>query len=466
MPDPAAAPTPLATLLGALQHDNPTGAKAVLDAHPELVATSIHVAAAAGDVDALKGHLAADPSAATRAEPRNPEPVLYACHAGLQDLLGVPASQRVDAVRTLLDAGASPNAYVNIDPHAGAKIPALFFACVSNNVAVAQLLLERGAEPNDGESVYHAAEWNHRECLDVLLAHGADISAPHSAWGNTPLYFLAGYRDNNPRCATSTLGMRWLLEHGADPNVPSLVQPGVGGTPATAETPLHRVADFGRAVEVAEMLVSFGAQIDVPRNDGRTPYALAMRAGNAKVAEYLSRAGARVDTLSAVDRLLGACRAGDRHAATSIVSSHPGVMAELTAEDRRSIIRAITDGDVAAVHAMLSLGWVVDDEEPWGGTPLHWAAWHGRLEIVRALLQHGAAVNTRDSEYGSSPVAWAAHGSTNACTSSDEDYVAIVGLLLDHGAQRLASFNRWGESPESMASPAVAAVFSAHGFAS
>ncbi|HYW31472.1 MAG TPA: ankyrin repeat domain-containing protein [Gemmatimonas sp.] len=466
MSDRAVDPTPLTSLLRALQHDDARAAKAILDAHPGLTDASPHAAAAAADGVALQRALTNDPGAATRAWTHGPEPLIYACHGGLQDLLGVAPSQRVDTVRALLDAGASPNASVEIDPHANARIPALFFACVSNNVEVARLLLERGAEPNDGESVFHAAEWNHRECLELLLAHGADISSPHSHWGNTPLYFLAGYRENNPRCASSELGMRWLLEHGADPNVLSNVRAGEGGTPASAEMPLHRVADFGRSAAVAMMLVRFGSAIDVPRADGRTPYTLAVRAGNRAVASYLADEGARVDGLSAVDRLLGACREADGTSASAVITSHPGVMSQLTAQDRRSIIRAITDCDAASVTLMLSLGWPLDDEDPWGGTPLHWAAWHGRLEMVRLLLPKGAEVNRRDSQYGSSPIAWAAHGSTNACSASDADYVAIVSLLLDHGATREASFNRWEETPESMASSAVAALLTERGFAS
>lgn len=58
---------------------------------------------------------------------------------------------------------------------------------------------------------------------ELLRAHGANLSDAHADWGNTPLYFLAGYREPNEHIDTVTHGIQWLLERGADPNVPSHV---------------------------------------------------------------------------------------------------------------------------------------------------------------------------------------------------------------------------------------------------
>src|SRR5262249_26153912 len=103
-------------------------------------------------------------------------------------------------------------------------------------------------------------------------------------------------------------------------------------------------------------------------------------------------------------------------------------------------------------------------EAAWAGTPLHHAAWLGRPDLVKHLLAIGAPVNARDSRYGSSPIAWAAHGSVN-CRSADDDYVAVVNLLLDAGSTRESSINRWDEPPESMSSRAVALALRKRGFA-
>ena len=50
--------------------------------------------------------------------------------------------------------------------------------------------------------------------------------------------------------------------------------------------------------------------------------------------------------------------------------------------------------------------------------------------------------------------------------SVDEGHaLEVLDLLLDSGAERAASVNRWGELPEHMASVAVAARLRGRGFA-
>ncbi|MGH7002145.1 MAG: hypothetical protein ACREEA_11650 [Stellaceae bacterium] len=52
------------------------------------------------------------------------------------------------------------------------------------------------------------------------------MSSAQSPYGNTPLYFLADHPDERNGQAAWFQGMAWLLEHGADPNVPSLKSAG------------------------------------------------------------------------------------------------------------------------------------------------------------------------------------------------------------------------------------------------
>lgn len=448
-----------ARFLLALREDNAAQAHALVESHPDLARYSIHTAAALGNAPFVQALLAANLALATQPTlPDGTEPIVYASHGALTALAGVSPDQRVETVRALLDAGASANACILHNGDANARIPALYFACVSNNVAVARLLLERGANPNDGESVYHAAERNHQECLELLTEFGADLSACHSHWGNTPLYFLAGYKTFSPLYESSEQGMQWLLEHGADPNVRSLVGTGPNGLSGAAETPLHRAAAYGKSADVAHLLVERGAVVDAPRGDGKTAYILAIRAGNLGVAEYLASVGADTSLVSPVDRLLAACIAADASAARAIVDSTPGILDSLTPEDRQALALAVEDDRDDRVRLMVDLGWRLTDEGAWGGTPLHHAAWHGRVAMTKVLLELGAPINVRDSEYGSSPLAWAAHGSVNGRTNADDDYVAVVKLLLAAGASRAESCNKWNEAPEQLASAEVARV--------
>ncbi|HEX7184223.1 MAG TPA: ankyrin repeat domain-containing protein [Thermoanaerobaculia bacterium] len=437
-------------LLAAVRDRDAAGAERLLERHPGIARAHLFAACCAGEADFVEKALAADPQLAiARHEPDGWAPLLYASSSPLH--AGSPERARgiLRCAELLLERGADPNSHmVWKGPEGEGKLPALYFACVSGNVPVVRLLLERGADPNDGESVYHAAELNHCECLELLLAHGAEISGAHPHWGNTPLYFLAGYKEADRNCPTATEGMRWLLEHGADPNVTSR---------PTDETPLHRVAAFGRAPAIVELLLAHGAEVDKPRADGRTAYGLAVRADNAAVADLLRQRGADPGKATPVDELLGACLRADAAAARTLLARHPGLPAELTPEDRQALLLAVEEGREASVRLMAELGFGLDWEGPWGGTPLHHAAWRGNVAMVRLLLELGAPVNVRDRQFGSSPLGWAGHGSSH-CRNADDDYLAVVEALLAAGADRETSINRWGEPPESMATRRVSAL--------
>ena len=454
----------VARFLTAVRDDQLARAQTMLDAEPMLVHDSILIAAAVGDAGVVRTFLAADTSLATDTiPPDHTEPIIYAVYAGLKRALGVTIDAQLDVVRASLDAGASANASVPL-PDVSDRIPVLYFPCVANAVAVARLLLERGANPTDGESVYHAAQHDHRECLTLLQEFGADLSRGPAQFGNTPLHFLAAHRATNPLSPKVVRGMQWLLEHGADPNVASYGAHQGHPRARPGETPLQRAAAAGHGEPVIRMLVLHGADISARRADGAAAYALAVRAGNASAAEYLASVGADSTLLTPIDQLLGACATVDEASARAIAAAHPGIIDTLLPAEREALGLAVTDDRLDVVQLMVSLGWPLTQEGEWGGTPLHWAAWNGRVAMVTLLLAHGAPVNLRDTRYGSSPVGWVSHGSLHCDRGNDADYPAIVHLLLDAGATRAESFNQWNESPESMARPSVVLALKERGF--
>ncbi|MCC7053181.1 MAG: ankyrin repeat domain-containing protein [Gemmatimonadaceae bacterium] len=451
----------VATLLAALQRGDTTAALGQLAAEPALGRHCIHTAAAVADAEAVRTFLATDRALArARLDGTGVEPLLFAVADELKSALAVPAAAHLETVRLLLDAGADPNAAAPL-PDVSETIPALYFPCVRGNAAVARLLLEHGANPTDGESLYHAAQHDHRTCLALLREFGADLHRGPAEHGNTPLHFLASHTPDNPVTPAATRGMSWLLEAGADPTVPSFA--GMTAHPQAGETPLHRAAAVGHGTDVLTRLVRHGARPDQRRDDGATAYQLAVRGGHVAAAAALASVGADT-TVTAIDALLAACHRGDEQAARAELDAHPGLLLGLPTGDRDALGRAVGEGRLEAVRVMCAIGWPMDQEGEWGGTPLHWAAWQGRTDIVRMLLAHGAPVNLRDTRYGSSPIAWVAHGSRFCDRANDEDYPRIAELLLDAGATRAASFNHWSEPPESLARPSVAAVLRDRGF--
>ncbi len=442
--------------LSAIDDGRTNVAQRLLAEDPALPDASVLVAASIGDADRVQQALDRDPGTLHATEGDRPwTPIMYACWSRFHLAGQSFAAGSLRTVRLLLDRGADVNTFVLSDPSdPKTRLPILYFACESNNPPVVQLLLERGANPNDAESVYHSAQHAHLECLELLLAHGADLSSRHPAWNNTPLYFLAGHTDDKDGTAGWLKGMTWLLEHGADPSVTSY---------DAAETPLHALVRSERTVTAAATLLAHGARVDVTRADGRTPYALAVRRGNREAADLLRSHGATDAALSLTDRFLGACMTADDAQARAMTAAHPNLMDQLTDDDLGIVAVAAENDNVAALKVMRAAGFSLSIEGPEGGTPLHRAAWLGRVASVRLLLEAGAPIDVRDRTFGSSPIGWAAHGSTNA-RHADEDYLQVVRLLADAGASVEASINKWGEPPAPMASPAVSALLEARGF--
>lgn len=444
----------LRRFVGAWHHEDAATMRRVLETHPEVARASIHTACGACDEALVRAFLDRDPALATAPFAGTSwTPIVALAASPLFDTSPAHAAGSVAIARRLLDAGANANDSVPQPGSPHLQLPVLYFAARVGNTPLVRLLLERGAKPDDGESSYHAAERDHRGVLAALLEHGANFSPPHSLWNNTVLYFLSGHREPNPMAATATRGAEWLLEHGTDPDVPSV---------ASRETPLQRLADFGGPLAFVRALLAHGADPNLTRADGRTALDLAERSGNGAIAALLREHGAR-GSARPVDALLGACMRGDEGAAHAVLAAHPGLLDALEDDDRRAPVRAAEYGKAPALRAFAALGFDLEVHGHGRSTPLHQAAWHGHVDAVRELLAAGVAVDPREDTYGSTPLAWAAHGSAN-CRSADDDYLAIVDLLLDAGAKREPSYNHWNEPPENLCSDAVGEHLRQRGF--
>src|SRR6478735_2497734 len=178
-------------LIQASLHGNAEKVDAILREYPRMSRAGLQVAAVLGDAVGVRDWLRHDPTLASKAsEEKNWTPLLSACVGRV----GGDDASRADCVHQLLAAGANANDFWIDGSFPGAKLSALYGATGINNYPqVARVLLAAGANPNDGESIYHAAERNHTECLEALLAAGGDLSARDPKWTNTPLYFLVGH---------------------------------------------------------------------------------------------------------------------------------------------------------------------------------------------------------------------------------------------------------------------------------
>ena len=129
------------------------------------------------------------------------------------------------------------------------------------------------------------------------------------------------------------------------------------------------------------------------------------------------------------------CELADRDEAEAILQRDPDVTRRLTAADCRALPDAARDENAAAVRLMLDCGWPIDARGQHGATSLHWAGFHGHLEIARLLLDRGAPLELLDSNYQGTPLSWAIYGSVHGWRCRTGNYPAVVQALLDAGAK-------------------------------
>ncbi|MEY2677654.1 MAG: hypothetical protein RLZ00_346 [Pseudomonadota bacterium] len=89
---------------------------------------------------------------------------------------------------------------------------ALMLAAITNQLELAKVLIERGADVNKAgwTPLHYAATHGHREMMRLLIEHDAYIDS-EAANGNTPLMMATA--------TASPLAVKLLLEEGADPTL-------------------------------------------------------------------------------------------------------------------------------------------------------------------------------------------------------------------------------------------------------
>lgn len=403
---------------------------------PGIWRRSIYAAAALGDAEAVKSWLEREATLAkAKGGPRGWTPLLYACF-GQGD--GDEAA-RVEIVRVLLERGADANDYWINQFWPEARLPALYGATGVNNYArLARVLLEAGANPNDGESRYHAAEKNHRASLEVLAEFKADFSAGIPFWGNTVMYFLFSLYHQTSEIEA---GIAWLLEHEVDPNVPSKPH---------GETPLHAAVRYEWPPAMVELLLKHGADPALRRDDGRTALALAVQTGREEVADLLRRHGA-ANEIAVVDQFLGACMRADACAARQLLAQQPRLVSGLTPPEKALVHEAAKRGWADALTLMGELGFDLEVPGVDSEHPLHAAAFLGRTKAVRVLVRRGVNLNPRDKRFDGVPLGWCVHGAMHN-RIPEGDYAGVAEALMAGGAEiPEGSLQYWAPCAEVMA---------------
>jgi ankyrin repeat protein len=402
-------------------HGTLDASAAILAAHPDVAGASIHVAAILGDNAAVRRFIAANPSSAVaKGGPRGWDPLTCLCFSKYLRLEPSRSMAFVDAATALLGAGASASTGFFDTDHkpTPAWESALYGAAgVAHHADLTRLLLERGADPNDEEAVYHSPETLDNRAMQLLVDTGRLTD------DNLAVMLLRKHDWHDYD------GVKWLLERGID----------VNGKPGRWSRPLHHAISRDNALPLVELLLDRGADPMI-QEKGQSAAAMAARRGRGDLLEAFERRGLRVE-LRGVERLIAACARNDAAAVQTIASNEPDLAAELRAEGADRLAQFAGIGNAEGVGQLLDLGVPVASLYdngglyfgiPRGSTALHAAAWFLRHAAVARLVEGGAPVNAKDGA-GRTPLMLAVQASVQSFWT-DRRSPASIAVLLDAGA--------------------------------
>ena len=390
-------------------------AERLLAIHPRIATATLYTALVLGDTAAVEERIRKNPDLARRpGGPQSWEPLLYVCHTAMHKSVPARLDGLVAIARHLCGLGANPNAEYHWNWHPELPRTALWGSvCTIGHLPLAHALLEAGANPTDGVTAHIAGGGGNVAALELLHRHGLNVNGIPG--GVPPLVHMMLWGDN-------PAGPYWLLDHGADANLPW----GEAG-----EAPLH-VAARRWNVPMIERLVDHGGDVSRRRADGATPHTIAELHGNPDMASWLLTHGA-LDELSPLERFIAACARADRPAAETTLAAHSGLRSELRPEHHLMLHRPAESGNAAVLETMLTCGFDPDARDKDNVTPLHRAAMGGHVEAVRVLLTHGADVTARDGMFAASPLVWAVEGRRNA-KHRGADHVGVARVLIASGS--------------------------------
>lgn len=381
----------------------------LLQADPSLADANFGLQVALYRIAEVKARLDRDPGAATRRIGVR-APILHLAFSQRWRNVAGGAAASVAVAELLVRHGADVNDSYPAEPGSEHRLSALYGALGhAGNLELARWLLDRGANPDDHESLYHSTELGHPEGLKLLLAHGATIE------GTNALLRAMDFDD---------LEMVELLLHaGADPDEGVAEHP--SGQPPVVIPGLHQAARRMCSAGIARALIRRGADGTVPYH-GHTAYALARMRGNHAVARVLEEAG-QATPLDETEALLAAAADGPVDGRVD--------PARLTDETRRILTRVLgVDGTIDHVKRLIEIGIDPDWTDEQGMPAIHIAGWEGHADAVAYLLRFGPDLERRNI-YGGDLIGTVIHGAEFCPARARRDHVACARMVLEAGAR-------------------------------
>ena len=311
----------------------------------------------------------------------------------------------------LVEHGASVNDSYPFQPDSPHRLSALYGAIGhAGNIALGRWLLERGADPDDNESLYHSTEIPGSHATRLLLQHGARID------GTNALLRALDFNDHET--------VNLLLEYGASAAA-QVSEQHPSGEPSMMIPALHQAARRMADARMARLLIDAGADVNLT-HDGHTPYAIGRIYGNGPVAKEIERAGGTTD-LDAGQLKLAQLAEGEAG------RDQDCPYALIAGNNINLLTNLIQFPDkLDHVKRLVEFGFDENATDEMNLTPLHVAGWEGLPETMAWLLEFKPDLDHING-FGGDLLSTIIHGSENCPQRDARDHIACARLALEAG---------------------------------
>ncbi len=384
----------------------------MLAADPSLATGSVEALATVGDHDALASLLDADPDATNKISgPNQWPPLLYATYSRISTTN--PSWSAVETVRVLLDRGADPNAgflWRGLVPPFTALTGAFgggesHQARRIERLAIARLLLDAEADPNDGQLLYNngIGGQNHDDPshLQLLVEYGL------------------GSQRNGP----------WYQRLGGQLREPSEL----------LYDELEAAAKRNRP-EIMRYLISLGLELNRPvGRSQQTPVRIAAAEGHQSILDVLAEAGIDA-TLTPTEQALQHTRTNSTDELAKLLDEYPELLDGLRRE-HPGLCKNVAAGQGTMLELLISLGFDINDRSD-SKAALHHAAEADDVDRAKMLVSNRADPNLIDTHIKAAPWGWANYFGNQATADylfplTNHDHVLPAITVGHNGIERV-----------------------------
>lgn len=399
--------------------------------YPHVATTNIYAAAVLADEKTVRAFLAEDPALAVAAGgPHGWDALTYLCFSRYLRLDKSRSDEFVRTARALLEAGASANTgWLETDDNDSAhqSMETVIYAAsgLAHHPGLTRLLLEFGADPNDGETPYHVPETYDNTVMEILLESGR--------FNERSLSWLAARKAD----WHDDKGLAMALARGANPNYLTHWK----------YTPFQHSIRRNNGLVMIKMFLDHGADPCLRNSsDNRNAFQMAAYFGRGDILAELERRGFAPNwdgPTPELDLLVAACAVSDKGRVHELIAARPDLRSQLLGIGGALLAQFAGSANLEGVRILLDLGVQVDalwaEGDPYfdhsrNSTALHVAVWRAHHEVVRELIARGANVNATDPR-GRTPLQLA----VTACVDSYWKYRRkpdSVAALLAGGAAK------------------------------